>query len=174
MDVNLTRLADQTCCWDWCKHRKGVNTFAVLVGEQKRTTVQHLEDTWFENAYVAKYASVHWSRVTVCIRCRGQLNYDFGKLAGDFDSCPSVFTRRDHHQVSARRRHDRSCCVGSCMSHPLRDQSVLVQAGPLLFLPHNVCSNRADLDSLCWRLSVSKHKESARPHRIQRRTTKAT
>ena len=69
------------------------------------------------------------------------------------------FARRDRHQFNARPRCDRSCSccsVGSCISPQLRDQSVLVQAGPFLPLPNDVRRNQTDIGSPCWRLSVHK------------------
>ena len=81
------------------------------------------------------------------------------------DSCLSVFTRRDHHQITVSLLFDRPCsCVGSCI-----DESVLAQAGPLWPLLNCLCSIRSDIGSLCWRLSVSSPRESARPRRIQGR-----
>ena len=86
------------------------------------------------------------------------------------DSSLSVFTRRDHHQFTVSLLSDRPCsCVGSCISHQMRDESVLAQAGSLLRLLNCLCSIRSDIGSLCWRLSVSSPRESARPHRIQSR-----
>ena len=143
VDVNLTRLADQSCCWDLWERRTEGNTFTVLVGEQKRIFGQQLEDTWFGNAYVAQHASFHWSvleRSDTVHPTPWSVEPRSLHACCDLDSYPSVLTRHDHDQFTVRPRYVRfCCCVTGSIFHPLRDESVLVQAGPPL---------------LCWRLAV--------------------